>query len=173
MLKYLNGRGTPSKDSDQIIYNQVIKTYGTHYVTSVIVGGSIFTYTFLNQSYAKSTSYQKQEEQIRISVEVGKLKLSGDRKWTDLEQTLSEDFKKNSRAINDFHPTVAEVEGKTPWNVWLEKASQQPVVVNRTLSRMSDLLIDYPVVQTHLQKTIDFYVRTGDLPKTLQEVQNN
>lgn len=160
----------PITEAHQTIFNGVINSFGTHYVTSVIVGAQASSYTFLSNSYHTATAYRKMEEQISIKFQIDKLNLGGDHNTGNLENSLTEDFKKNSKNHIVFHPPVKDVANKPQWNAWLDTASQQPVVVNRTLARLSDLFSDSPLVQTHLQKTIDYYVLHGITP-TLQQLQ--
>ena len=169
-LDALNAIGTPVTDAHQRLYKQVVQSFGTHYVSSVIVGGTIFMYTFLANEYHSVSSYRKMEEQISFQFQFEKLKLSGDIQATSIEQKISEDFKKNSQAITVYHPTVAASDGQLLWNIWLEKAALQPVVVNRTVAPIYDLVYDYPTVQNHLKKTVEFYIMNDRHAETLEEL---
>lgn len=129
-------------------------------------------YTFLANEYHSVTSYRKVEEQISLNFQWEKANLTGSSQSISLEQQISSDFKKNAQVVTVYHPTVAESEGKLLWNIWLEKAALQPVVVNRTVAPMYDLVYDSPTVQTHLQKTVNFYIKNGRHAETLREVNS-
>lgn len=54
---------------------------------------------------------------------------------------------------------------------WTNNAGEQPVVINRTLSHIANLVNDQPLVAEHLRRTIDFYLTKGFLP-TLAQLQS-
>lgn len=54
---------------------------------------------------------------------------------------------------------------------WLDAASDQPVVINRTLSNIANLIRSNTKVQAHLRRTIDFYL-ANDVPPTLAELNS-
>jgi hypothetical protein len=47
---------------------------------------------------------------------------------------------------------------------WLDNAGDQPVVINRTVSNIANLIRSNSQVQAHLRQTIDFYLTNGILP---------
>jgi hypothetical protein len=51
---------------------------------------------------------------------------------------------------------------------WTNNAGEQPVVINRTLSHLANLIADQPEVAAHLRRTIDFYLARGFLPTFAQ-----
>ncbi|CAF0806884.1 unnamed protein product [Rotaria sordida] len=56
-------------------------------------------------------------------------------------------------------------------NAWQSKAGKHPVVVNRTLAHLADLVTSSKEVEVHLRKTIDYYIANGKLP-TLSQLQS-
>lgn len=148
----------------------MIKAYGTHYVTSVIVGGTAFMYTFVNTSYSSSQSIEKVSEQISFNFQYKKASLSGNVNSSSYYEKLSKEFLKNSNDVTEFHPSVKSEQNESEWSVWVSQAWQQPVAINRTLSSITDLVSDYPNVQAHLQKTIDYYLQFNKYP-TLEQLQ--
>ncbi|UJR20158.1 hypothetical protein I4U23_023290 [Adineta vaga] len=169
-IQRLQQIGTRTTEYGQSIYNQVTNAYGTHYVTSVIVGGKAGMYSFINTTYTNSHSYEKISEQVSFNFQYKMATLSGNINSGSYAEKLSEDFVKNSNAITEFHPPVQTEAGELEWNVWLDKTWQQPVAINRTVSPITELVAEYPAVQTHLQKTIDYYLKSGTYP-SLQQLQ--
>ncbi|CAF1363919.1 unnamed protein product [Adineta steineri] len=56
-------------------------------------------------------------------------------------------------------------------NAWQLKAGNHPVVVNRTLTHLAELVTSNKEIQVHLRKTIDYYLTNGKLP-TLAQIQS-
>ncbi|CAF1023346.1 unnamed protein product, partial [Didymodactylos carnosus] len=130
----------PQTDSDQQMYNLLISTFGTHYVSSVIVGGVVHVYTFVSNAYAKEASTEQFSQQCH--------------------KIIPPVF------IGDGEESV----NSSDWKKWMKNASNQPSVINRTISNITDLLIDYPPeIRKHLQLTINYYLKNGVLP-TLEQI---
>ncbi|CAF1295634.1 unnamed protein product [Rotaria sp. Silwood1] len=168
----------PTTSKDQAYYNRLIETFGTHYVSAVIVGGLGNLYTYITSNYAKEYSRSAVEEGIRIGFSVamnsGLVGAGGNSVYTWGEETssLTEEFKQNSEMQTKFIPAViiSPQNERRQWDVWKNQTLLEPAVVNRTLSPLVDLLLDYPdEVQKHLQATIDYYLLNGVLP-TLNQV---
>ena len=47
---------------------------------------------------------------------------------------------------------------------WTKKTSKEPVVINRTLAHIANLIRDDEQVQDHLRRTVDFYLKNGFFP---------
>ncbi|CAF1442998.1 unnamed protein product [Rotaria sordida] len=155
----------PTTDDQQVPYSVLLETYGTHYVTHVIVGGTAHVYTFVNQAFSNSSTFEE------MSTQVGNTGSSWFSQTNDLNRSTSDSFRKNSNSFAVYQPPVVQtVEGKTEYQSWLAYAPQEPVVVNRTLAPLSNLFYRYPQVQAHLQRTIGYYLAKGDLP-TLTQLQ--
>ncbi|CAF1243645.1 unnamed protein product [Rotaria sordida] len=169
-IQRLQQIGIPTSEGQQTTYNSVVRAYGTHYISSVIVGGTAFMYTFVNTSYSSSQSYEKVSEQISLTFQYKQYALSGNHTTGSISERLSKEFLKNSNDMTEFYPPVQPEQGKSEWEAWLNQAWQQPVAVNRTVSPIIDLVVDYPDVQTHLQKTIDYCIQFNKYP-TLQQLQ--
>ncbi|KAL4511159.1 hypothetical protein ABPG73_008237 [Tetrahymena malaccensis] len=161
----------PQNDTQQTIYNQVISSFGTHYVTSVVMGGSAKIFTTIDSEYLKSFDYEQVKNQVSLdfSYMVFKFKFGYD--TTDATQIPSEDFKKNSENLIVFSPEVDHIQDPKAWATWESQVPQKPQPVNTTVSYISDLAFEYPEVQGHLKKTIEFYLKNGKLP-SFSEIQN-
>ena len=150
-----------------MFYNHLISSYGTHYTSSVIVGGVIEMFTYVNSEYQKLHSRRSIEKQIAIAFGYQKYEMSGS---TDADSSIpfiSEDFKRNSQMNTKFSPHLTKTPetDKTPRDIWLEQTLSTPVIINRTLSPLVDLLNEYPIeIRYHLQLTIDYYLKNGKVP---------
>lgn len=48
--------------------------------------------------------------------------------------------------------------------MWLKTAGDHPVVVNRTIFPIYDLIRNKPTIRQHLRKTTEYYLKTGSMP---------
>ncbi|CAF1513902.1 unnamed protein product [Didymodactylos carnosus] len=120
----------------------MVTAFGTHYASSIIVGGVIEMYTQVNSKY--------QEE----------------RSCTSISQNTQLEIKFVPAVITT--PSTKNFE----WDIWLNKTALTPAVVNRTLTPITDLLFEYPLeIRQHLQLTIDYYLEHGIVP-TLQQLSS-
>ncbi|CAF3895439.1 unnamed protein product [Rotaria sp. Silwood2] len=180
----------PTTQRQQSFYNEIVATFGTHYASSVIVGGIAHYYTFLTEEWQRQSSQSSTENEISIGFhlgfdiplgngisialgeEFGGISFSGG--WGFTGGVQSETFKKNSVIRFLFRPTpvgsFSSMYNHT-WATWASQTANQPVVVNRTLFPLSNLLVDFPTgIAEHLQMTIDYYLKTGTLPKLIDIV---
>ena len=175
----------PTTERDQLFYNVVVKTFGTHYTSSVIVGGVLHYYTFLSKEWQRDHSVTSTENHISTGFQLGLGIPIGDDFSVDVDFDLpeisfgsgsgtnisvqSEKFKGNSETrIFSRPPTPSTLSSKfnRSLTAWLSQTVNQPVVINQTVFPLTDLLLDYPVaIAKHLQMTIDFYLKNGSLPK--------
>ncbi|CAF1960413.1 unnamed protein product [Rotaria magnacalcarata] len=142
MSAIINQQHAARTESEQVLYNMLLETFGTHYVTHVILGATAHIFTLINDAYAKSSSFQE----------------------TTSETSVSESFRKNSQFFVEYKPPAVLVPGKTEWQSWIGSAVLAPVVVNRTLAPLSNLFFEYPHIQAHLRRTIDHYLNHGKYP---------
>ena len=108
-------RGGPQTESDQLLYNMVISTYGTHYVTRVIVGATANIYTLIADSYSKQSSLDEMRSQVvrkTCFLFFCRRRVSGSH---SISQSLIEKFDKNSRYFAEYRPAVRRMAGKTAW----------------------------------------------------------
>ncbi|CAF2690357.1 unnamed protein product [Rotaria sp. Silwood2] len=180
----------PTTQRQQSFYNEIVATFGTHYASSVIVGGIAHYYTFLTEEWQRQSSQSSTENEISIGFhlgfdiplgngisialgeEFGGISFGGG--WGFTGGVQSETFKKNSVIRFLFRPTpvgsFSSMYNHT-WATWASQTANQPVVVNRTLFPLSNLLVDFPTgIAEHLQMTIDYYLKTGSLPKLIDIV---
>ncbi|CAF5019543.1 unnamed protein product, partial [Rotaria sp. Silwood1] len=120
------------------------------------MGGLINTYTFINQTTHSQYNYSKTLQDISHTVS------SENRIQTNL--SLSE----NSQTFIFYEPSIKANSSKSDWFTWIHALDKRPSVINRTLIYLTYLLDDYPEVQNHLQKTIDYYQKHGVLPTLAQ-----
>ncbi|CAF2975083.1 unnamed protein product [Rotaria sp. Silwood2] len=128
----------PSNEDHQAYYNQFVETYGTHYVSRIVVGGTAYLYTLLDSSYHKMSSYEETTSQVSLMFQY--------------QQSY-----------------VESQNSESDWEAWQQTAGNYPVVVNRTLFSIHNLIKNKPTVREHLRKTIEFYLQKGVMP-TLAEL---
>lgn len=157
-----------------MFYNQIVLTFGTHYTSSIIVGGTVEMFSHVTSEYQEKHSRRSIEEQISLSFQYKEAEMSiGTGSGINIGIT-TEDFMKNTEMDVEFSPAVAttpETEHKR-WDLWLNQVSITPVVVNRTLSSLVNLLIGYPIeIRRHLELTMNYYLKNGHVP-TLDQLSN-
>ncbi|KAL4474488.1 hypothetical protein ABPG72_016166 [Tetrahymena utriculariae] len=132
----------PQSDTQQTIYNQVFNSFGTHFVTSVIMGGAAKIYTIIDQGYLKTLDFKQIKIQVTLDVnnQIFKFKFGYDS--TDITQRPSESFKKNSDDIIVFFPEVDHLQDPKAWATWESKVPMKPQPVNTTVSYISDLVMN-------------------------------
>ncbi|CAM4767911.1 unnamed protein product [Rotaria magnacalcarata] len=165
MSAIINKQHVPRTESEQTLYNILLETFGTHYVTRVIVGATAHMYTLINNAFTKSATFEETASEVSRMSNSFFLPKIVPRSIHSIKESLSESFRKNSKSFVEYQPPVALVPGKTEWQSWLDNAVLTPVVVNRTLAPLSNIFYRYPLIRGHLRRTIDHYLRHGKYPK--------
>ncbi|KAL4511131.1 hypothetical protein ABPG73_008209 [Tetrahymena malaccensis] len=132
------------------------------------MGGSAKIYTTLDQNYLKTVDYKEVKSQIGIDFSYQVYKLKFGRNSTEIAQKIHQNFKKNADDVIVFSPEVDHLQDPKAWETWESTVSQKPQPVNTTVAYISDLAYQYPEVQAHLKKTIEFYLKNGKLPSFAQ-----
>ncbi|CAF1333653.1 unnamed protein product [Didymodactylos carnosus] len=172
-VKKLNNEATTETTSEtlQVFINEFLEAFGPYYVLSVIVGFEANVYTYSNEVFHKEHDYSKVEEQVSLTFFYEKFKLSGDDQWKDIYNRMMEDYKPNFIVNSVFHPPVKSEPGQLDWIVWQNKfINEQPVVINRTIAPIRNLLMKYPIVRQHVYETTEFYLTNGYYP-TLKQLR--
>ncbi|CAF3928241.1 unnamed protein product [Rotaria sordida] len=154
----------PNSEIDQQFYNDFIQKYGTHYLSNVIVGGIAHLYTFIMENYHKNSTYEDMIQQISFTAKLKEFTFQTE----EIDQNITENFKKNSYTISIFQPPIVNINNQSILQTWINNVGEQPVVISRTLSHISDLIRSNNQVQEHLRRTIDFYLSNGFLPTLVQ-----
>ena len=175
----------PTTEYDQELYNQIIVAFGTHYVSSVIVGGVAHLYRFISEQWQREHSQESTSHAVTFGLSIGfRAGTAGGGSgsigiplpslnflpsWGNSMAKTFELFIKSSKNSYDLRPALADSadsSGYVNMSAWLAQVARQPVVVNRTLYPLSDLVKwKRPDVAHHLRSTIDFYLKYGELPK--------
>ncbi|CAF2983549.1 unnamed protein product [Rotaria socialis] len=165
MSAIINKQHVPRTESEQTLYNILLQTFGTHYVMHVVVGATAHMYTLINSAFTKSATFEETATEVSKMSNSFFLPKIVPKSMHSIKESLSESFRKNSRFFVEYQPPVALVPGKTEWQSWLDNAILTPVVVNRTLTPLSNIFNRYPLIRAHLRHTIDHYLRHGKYPK--------
>ncbi|CAF1533633.1 unnamed protein product [Rotaria sp. Silwood1] len=161
----------PSTEDHQEYYNQFIQTYGTHYISRIIVGGTAHLYTLMDSSYYKESSYEERINQVGLMFRYQKVGLENGINIEQIWASMKEKFRTTSSTLSVFQPPVASQQNKSDWETWQQTAGNHPVIVNRTLFPIYNLIKKETTVRQHLRKTIDFYLESGVFP-TLAELND-
>ncbi|CAF3620401.1 unnamed protein product [Rotaria sp. Silwood1] len=157
----------PTTDTQQMYYNQIISTFGTHYISSIVIGGVVEMFTQVSSKYQEYYNKKSIEKQMSIGFEYQQAQMSASYNRSFQVSVTTEEFKKNTEIEVKFSPSVmtTPTTKHKQWDIWLDRASSTPVVINRTLSPLTNLLNEYPIeIRRHLNLTIDYYLRNGKLP---------
>ncbi|KAL4511138.1 hypothetical protein ABPG73_008216 [Tetrahymena malaccensis] len=160
----------PKNNTQQNMYNDIVSQFGTHYVSSVVLGGSAKIYTILDKTYLKTVSYEEIQTQISIDYSYQVFKFKFGYNSTEIADKLDVDYVKNTEDVVVFSPEVDLQQDPKAWNTWESSAPTQPQPIGSAVSYISDLVYEYPEVQAHLKKTIEFYLKNGKLP-TFAQIQ--
>lgn len=105
----------PSNEDQQTYYNQFVETYGTHYVSRIIVGGTAHLYTLMDESFHKTCSYEETSTQVSLMFQFlgasGSLGDTRQQAW----QLMKDTFKKSASTFSVFQPPVASQGDKSEW----------------------------------------------------------
>ncbi len=96
----------PTTETQQTYYNEFIQAYGTHYVSNVVVGGVANVYTFMAESYYKTSSTEEITHDISLTAQYVGISFNTDINTGEIYQHISETFKKNSNTYSVFQPPV-------------------------------------------------------------------
>ena len=109
------GAGAKS-EAEQSLYNMIVETFGTHYVSQVIVGATAHIYTFINENYVKTSSFEEMTRQVSQSSSffIFFNSNSGSSIHT-IDQNAAETFRKNSERLATYEPPVALIPNRTEW----------------------------------------------------------
>jgi hypothetical protein len=97
----------PTSETEQTYYNEFIQTYGTHYVSNVIVGGMVNLYTFMAENAYKSSSYEEVTHEISLTAQYEGVTFNTGIQTEEISQQISETFKRNSETLSVFQPPVS------------------------------------------------------------------
>ena len=103
----------PTSDIEQQLYNEFIQSYGTYYVSNVIVGGTATLYSLVGEDYYKTSTYEEMTQQITFTAKYKDFSFQAGSGTEEIYQQITEKFKKNSNTISVFQPPVASVNNQS------------------------------------------------------------
>ena len=96
----------PTTEDHQRLYNQFVQSYGTHYVSNVIMGGTAYVYSFISASYHSNANMEETSRQISLMFQYKKYQGQGSSQTADLFGQITETFKQSTSAVVEYHPPV-------------------------------------------------------------------
>ena len=105
----------PKTESQQALYNQFVESFGTHYVSRVIMGGTAHMYSFISESYHRSHSREETSQQISLMAQAKQFSFGYETNTQSIYDHLSESFKNNLDTLSVFQPTVMGVSNQSDW----------------------------------------------------------
>ena len=105
----------PSNEDHQMYYNQFIQTYGTNYVSRVIVGGSANMYSLIDSSYHKSSSYSETSQQVSLMFQFKLQSANFGSVNHQLSTSMTESFKRSTETMVTFQPPVMPEGNQSDW----------------------------------------------------------
>lgn len=105
----------PKTEADQSLYNMLLETYGTHYVTHAIVGAIAHLFTLISDAFAKSSSFEEIYSQASGIGRFFFVSNGGGDFSHSVQQAASESFRKNSQYFVEYQPVVQTIPGKNEW----------------------------------------------------------
>ena len=103
----------PTTESQQQLYNEFVQSYGTYYVSNVVVGGVAHLYTFVGEDYHKTSSYREITTSISLTAQYKGVSFKAGIETQSIYQRISESFKRNSDTMSVFQPPVASVNNQS------------------------------------------------------------
>lgn len=103
----------PTEESQQELYNEFVRKYGTSYVSHAIVGGIAHWYSFIEKNYHTTTSYVDIVRWISLSITYNEYPSPEDPLMEPIYQGVPDAFKENSHTMLDFLPSVNKVNNES------------------------------------------------------------
>jgi hypothetical protein len=103
----------PTSEIEQQLYNEFIQSYGTYYVSNVIVGGTAHLYSFVGEDYYKKSTYEEMTREISLTATYKGMTFQVGTQTEEIYRRITEEFKKNSNTLSVFQPPVASVDNQS------------------------------------------------------------
>ncbi|CAF0806318.1 unnamed protein product [Didymodactylos carnosus] len=163
----------PTTEKQQAFYNSLVMSFGTHYISSIVVGGVVEMFTQVDSKYQEEHSSLSISQSIGISFQFQQAQIGSSEDFGSTTNISLTNFRKNSQLEVKFVPAVIKTPAteRIQYGLWVNNTAKTPAVINRTLSSITDLLYDMDIqVRRHLQLTIDYYLENGEVP-TVEKLQ--
>ena len=107
----------PTTEDHQRLYNQFVQSYGTHYVSNVIMGATAYIYSFMSASYHSTANTEETSSQISLMAQYKKFQVQGNSQTADMYAQIKETFKQSTSAVIEYHPPV-DLHGEENQTEW-------------------------------------------------------
>lgn len=158
---------SPTTEYEQMMYCQTLDSFGTDYVTSVIMGGELTIVSSLDSSYVYTYSETEVKSQMYIGAEYKKASMSYNQDADAIEKQLTEEYMNSSSYYLYETPVPIDQDESTQYDLWKAEAYINPVFVNISLSPIYSLIetrYDLQDRADHFRKTTDYYLKHSVCP---------
>lgn len=163
---FLSLASQPNTDSEQMLYCQTLDTYGTHYSSNVIIGGTFKILSSVMSSYTMKYREKDVFSQMSIGIEYEKMDLNMNYSQATIDQQVDKEYVYSSSYDIYASPYCEN------YTQWKSAVIENPVVINQTLSPIFQLLqtrINLQHKSENYRKTSEYYIQYGKCP-TLAEI---
>ena len=112
MNQLISQARNPTTESQQELYNEFVRNYGTSYFSSAIVGGVAHFYTFVAENYHTTSSYNDLQWSISLGVS-NELSSENGNPYQEVYESLPQAFEDNSYIVHVFEPSAQIVKNES------------------------------------------------------------
>lgn len=153
---------TIKSESDNDMYNQFIKSFGTSFIVSVKMGGRFNLNQYVSEYLYQHYSDQWVVEQMGIQFRATMFNMEMGYYSNSSEYILSEDYTYNSDV--EIYCIGGNIQLECSSNEWMKSIADYPGYLNLTYSPLYTLVYDDIDKHNTLRDQINKYISTGILP---------
>lgn len=117
----------PTNDQQQTIYNQVITSFGTHYVSSAIMGGTAKVFSSFNKTYIETQDDRQVKNDLSLNFKYLMFEFTFGYNSSDMTTHPTKEFMDNVASDMIFSPVVEHTDAESkPWANWENNVPLNP-----------------------------------------------
>jgi hypothetical protein len=155
----------PSKvesESDQIMYDQFLSSYGGYYVIDVIEGGRWHLNQYIDSYSSQTYSQSWETEQMGIEFNAVMFQMKTGQAANSSQYQTSEDYQKHSSV--DIYCKGGDVQLECGSNEWMLSIVNFPSYINITFAPIYTLIYDDVDKRNTLETQTNYYTTHGTFP---------